>query len=169
MTSINFENAVSNIGLANDFVETIMKNLDPLFCGVFPADMLENVRLKNGDSLIVNLSPHTDPGSHFIAFKVKNNKLYLFDSLKLFSLYNQSIKKFINDQEYVVIKNKYKIQSNESLFCGFYVIGFLLSSNFLSMNEFNNFFDLTYLKKNDTKIQRVVKKLIYMIQSLKQL
>lgn len=48
------------------------------FRGVFPKD--KQPKLKRGQSIIVNLDPHTEPGSHWVAKYNSGGKDWVYDS-----------------------------------------------------------------------------------------
>ena len=69
--------------------------------------------LKNNESTIVNLADSNDVGTHWIAMKFVNNKLFDFDSYGI-SFIPDAIKKYSDDK---IITTIYKIQSDSSNEC----------------------------------------------------
>jgi hypothetical protein len=140
------------VGLTNEYVE----NLGKLICGnhfvgTFPCDILPDVDKKKKFALVINLSKHNTSGSHFIAiFADKNNFLY-FDPLGM-KCENKDILKFIKkNKKRRKMKQKFrKIQSDDSIFCGFFCIAFLISQKLSIPNDlFLKIFDKRNLLRND--------------------
>ena len=151
-------------GLTNTYVNRLSKQLlSKNFFGTFSCDRIKNVTNKvlkerQSFSLIINISPSSVMQGHFIAlsFKASKNSLIIFDSLKLpFS--DPNVARFLNQLKVQVpsLKIKYakrQIQSFESNFCGYYVIGFLLSQDRLheTLTTYMRRFHLKPVKENDT-------------------
>lgn len=147
----------SNIeGLTNRDLEKLCKKCIYNFIGVYPSDSKPNQKkLKKNFSLIFNLSPHFEQGSHFIAIVRRKNKLYYFDSLN--ERKNNDISKFIHSLNLNITYCRNKIQSDESIFCGLYCLAFLLH-----MQNFNSTPYQFYKKfsRNKKKNDIIVKKFI---------
>ena len=125
-------------GLTNTYVNKLSKQLlSNKFFGTFSCDRIKTVtkqvlKEKQSFSIIINISPSSVMQGHFIglSFKASKNSLIIFDSLKLpFS--DPNVAKFLNQLKVHVPSLKIKhvrrqIQSFESNFCGYHVIGFLL-------------------------------------------
>jgi hypothetical protein len=142
-------------GLTNEYVENLGKKIcGKYFLGTFPCDILPQVKNKENFSLIINLSKHNTNGSHFISiFADKNNLLY-FDPLGEICL-NKDIVNFIKEnRKNRKLKQKFrKIQSFESIFCGFFCLAFLLSRKInIPFHLFFNHFDNKNLKRNDDHV-----------------
>ena len=61
-------------GVKSDYLEKVAKICLHQFNGVIPWDVLcQNGQLKKGDMYIINLDDSTQPGSHFVAFHVKED------------------------------------------------------------------------------------------------
>lgn len=136
-------------GLTNFYVEKLAKRLlKKKFKGVYPSDSHPN--MKNFQFIIFNESKHYEKGTHYVCFaKFKKNVLY-FDSLGK-KLTNTSLKKFIykNYSKYRLIKMfNNPIQSDNSYFCGFFCIAFLLC---VKKKDFNFLYTLNQsnLPNND--------------------
>ena len=117
------------------------------FVGTYSVNLLpENPLRKRPLGLIVNLDPHYEPGSHWVALFIdENNNASYFDSFG-FPMFKKSILEFliknnVNQIEY----NKYILQSVKSSVCGAFTILFLkMRCNGFSLAEFlklysNNF------------------------------
>jgi hypothetical protein len=127
-------------GLTNVYIERLLKLFDNNFIGVFSADQLYDVTLTNNQSVIINLSTSYEKGSHFIAFKLDENKLIYFDSLCSYIL-PLEIRDFILSQHHdEFIYNTIPIQDIESSYCGYYCIGFILYMNIGTLDQFLSYF-----------------------------
>jgi len=82
------------MSISNITINNFLSQRDDTFDGVYSSDEIKNTYLKNEHSLIVNLSSVDEPGTHFVAFHRKKNKLIMFDSLASYII-TPSIKKFI--------------------------------------------------------------------------
>ena len=59
-----------------------LTNRQPNFLGIFASDELESLRVLRGPVyFIVNLDISTQPGSHWLAFRISKTTLEIFDSL----------------------------------------------------------------------------------------
>jgi hypothetical protein len=107
------------------------------FMGVFPADKIPNMTLFPA-SLVVNLDPAREEGSHWIAMYITApNKMVYFDSFSLDI--DGKIQKFVNGYDHVTT-NKRIYQNPLSSVCGHYCIVFLY---FMSNNvPFIKFLDM---------------------------
>lgn len=128
-------------GLSNEYVENLARLLsDGSFIGCFPIDLLPNINNSNHQiSLIINLDPSYKSGSHFVSiFKSKEIFTY-FDSFG--SEPPKEIIDFIIHFNLPYISNKQKIQSDNSQFCGFFCLGFILAQELgITVQEFTNLF-----------------------------
>jgi hypothetical protein len=146
-------------GLTNEYVENLGKLIcGKSFLGTFPCDILPNVSKKKEFALIINLSKHNTTGSHFIAIYADKNEFCYFDPLGD-KCKNMDIFKFIklnkNNRQF---KQKFKkIQSDESIFCGFFCLAFLLSKRLKMKNiKFFKNFDRKNLNLNDEKVIKFI-------------
>ena len=98
--------------------------------------------MKNNESTIVNLADSNERGTHWIAMKFINNKLFYFDS------YGIEFIPDISKKEYdKIIKNIYRIQSINSNECGKFCIMFILNQHAMFVNLKNqNLFQKNKLK-----------------------
>ena len=119
--------------------EILKDNKD--FLGVFSKNNVP--KLKNNQSTIVNLANSNDTGTHWIAMKVINNKLFYFDSYAI-PYIPYIIKNQYSDNK--IIMNIYRIQSNDSNECGKFCIMFI-QSNIKNESDYIKF--LLQFEKND--------------------
>ena len=98
--------------------------------------------LKNNESTIVNLADSFNKGTHWIAMKFIDNRLFYFDSYGI-----EFIPDIIKRQYKKVITNIYRIQSIDSNECGKFCILFIKANiqneldyiRFLLKFHLNNF------------------------------
>ena len=139
-------------GLTNGYLNEIgRKILGKHFLGSFPCDMTPKANNKTNFSLIFNLSKHNEKGTHFVSIFANNKVLYYFDPLGN-TCKNKDILKFIEKNKKTrKLRTRFpKIQSDDSIFCGFYCIGFLLAmTTNITPKQFFILFDCGNLKNND--------------------
>ena len=126
---------------------------EPRFNGVHSGDNLPN---KNKDgAYAINLDEHSDIGTHWIAFYVRNNDITYFDSFGVGHIPKEIIK-FIGHKN--VIANIFRIQAYDSMMCGYFCIGFI---NFMfkgkTLTEFTNLSYPYDFKRNDDIIMSFFK------------
>lgn len=146
-------------GVTNGYLEKISKKiLGSEFLGVFPCDAHPKTRRKNF-YVIFNLSKHNETGSHFVCISKKDNILTYFDALGT-SLTNNYIKNFIKKlikSPVVLLDLKTKIQADNSDFCGFFCLGFLISQKKnIPLIKFFNMFNLKNKEENDGIIKNFI-------------
>ena len=118
------------------------------FNGVYSKDNLPN-KIKDGAD-VINLDEHSDIGTHWIAFYVKNNDITYFDS---FGVEHIPIKiiKFIENKN--IKTNVFRIQAYDSIMCGYFCIAFI---DFMfkgkTLTEYTNLFSPNNFKKNDDTV-----------------
>jgi hypothetical protein len=142
-------------GVTNGYLQDLGKEIiGKTFLGSFPCDMQPNPRLKNKFSVIFNLSKHNEKGTHFVAIFADATRLLYFDPLGN-ACKNKKILEFLTEHKYHrKIRKKFpKIQSDESIFCGYFCIGFILAmTNNIPLKKFFSLFDYDDLNKNDSII-----------------
>ena len=102
--------------------------------------------MKNNGSTIVNLANSFNKGTHWIAMKFINNKLFYFDSYGI-----EFIPDIIKKQCKKIIANIYRIQSNDSNECGKFCILFI-KANIQNKSDYIKFllqFHKNNFEKND--------------------
>lgn len=97
------------------------------FVGVFPSDKIPELSSNRSFAMVINTDKSTEPGSHWVAIFVENNKkLEFFDSYGLPpDAYGSDIKHFITHYP-EVSWNKICFQSLTSNVCGPYCIYYLV-------------------------------------------
>lgn len=95
------------------------------FGGVFSSDTLPKLR-KNFVSFIINLDPHTLPGTHWVAAYFKNS-----DEAIYFDSYGRpppkNILKFLKTNSKNITHNKFCYQDYTTLTCGYFCLYFLFN------------------------------------------
>ena len=146
-------------GLTNEYVETLGKKIcGKHFLGTFPCNILPECGGKEKFSLIINLSKHNTNGSHFIAIFADKNIFLFFDPLGN-TCRNKDILNFIHvNRKNRKLKQKFrKIQSEKSIFCGYFCLAFLL--NFKTnkpLKHFLNIFNRKTLDENDNIVVKFI-------------
>ena len=124
--------------ISNFKINEILKN-DENYIGTFSKNNVPI--LKNNQSTIVNLADSNKNGTHWIAMKFINNKLFYFDSYAI-----PFIPDIIKKQYDKIITNIYRIQSIDSNECGRFCIMFI-KSNIQNESDYIKF--LLQCHKND--------------------
>ena len=97
--------------LSNFKINEILKN-DEEYIGTFSKNNVP--KLRNNQSTIVNLANSNDIGTHWIAIKFYNDKLFYFDSYGIPFIPDIIKKQYPNSK---IITNIYRIQSDSSNEC----------------------------------------------------
>ena len=129
--------------ISNFKINEILKN-NKNYIGTFSKDNVPI--LKNNESTIVNLADSNDVGTHWIAMKFINSKLFYFDSYGI-----EFVSDIIKNQYKKIILNIYRIQSNNSNECGKFCIMFL-KANIQNESDYIKFllqFHKNNFEKND--------------------
>lgn len=113
-------------GISNNYIESFLKGRVNSFLGVFSANNLPTSATKKKNfTLICNHENLGEFGSHFITIVGFPNFVYYLDSLgRPCSI--ASIRRFLQSLERPIFYNSKKLQSPESVFCGFYCILYVL-------------------------------------------
>ena len=138
----NFFEKINNDSLypiSNFKINEILKN-DKNYIGTFSKNNVPI--LKNNQSSIINLANSYDKGTHWIAIKFHNTKLFYYDSYVI-SFIPDIIKKQYSDDK--IITNIYRIQSNSSNECRKFCI-MIIQSNIKNESDYIKFF-ITIRKK----------------------
>ena len=146
-------------GLTNHDLENFCKKiLGNSFLGVYPSDA-QPLTFKKRDnvSVIFNLSPHNETGSHFVAVFKKNKKIFYFDSFGKI-LKNKHLLKFLKPLTLTLYCNMKSIQSKKSNFCGLFCLAFLIvcQKNKKTISQFQKMFTENLKKKNDAKVLNII-------------
>ena len=140
--------------LTNLEIQVYYQN-DPRFNGVYSRDNLPH-EIKYG-AYVVNLDEYSDIRTHWIALYVNNKTATYFDSFGI-EYIPKEIRVFMGDKD--IIARIYRIQSYDSIVCGYYCIGFtdyMLKGN--SLTDFTNIFSPNNFKKNDIILNYFLNKL----------
>ncbi len=144
-------------GLSNGFVEAVAKQMCPsTFVGVYPCDLFGmpttqavlKTRLSRGleSTMIINLDPAKDPGSHFVAIAIRPRNprgvgvsatqasMLYFDSLGLGPHIQPLLIDILEEHwlqpDHAVLINLTEetlLQTATSLFCGIFTLAFIMS------------------------------------------
>lgn len=146
-------------GLTNDYLEKIGKKLlKNNFLGVFPADGYVNTSNKETFSVIFNTGKANTKGLHFVAVYVTKTIVHYFDSFGNKKI-QPDIVKFIRNIKKTCHMNCEQIQDNNSNFCGFFALAFLLwKKKYHKMNNFYKMFNKFVLKRNDKIVIKYILK-----------
>jgi len=152
-------------GLSNKYLEDLCKLcFKKFFVGVYPSDA-DPITNRKTFSVIFNLSPHYDPGSHFVCVIKFENSIYYFDSLGV-KPNNSNINHYLKTFKVPIIYSETKIQDDLSNFCGFFCFYFLLHviSEKKSIISFYEQFTSRGTRKNDILLMRFIYRKIKKIQ-----
>ena len=157
-------------GLSSKYIDNLMKisMLDSRnFIGVLSCDiflsMTKNgkINLSPGKGMILNLSSSNHPGSHWVAIFLSSNGIVeFFDSFGL-DCFDIKILEAFEDQKLRVINFEEKLQHQDSQFCGYYCIAWLLCREVnISSSIFASFFNDKKLIYNDRICTEIIKNFI---------
>lgn len=120
------------------------------FGGVYASDSLPFENKIQSSAFIVNLDPHSMPGSHWVAiyFKQDNQTAYYFDSYGM-PPSNKNILDFLQNNTNTIVYNKVCFQHNMSFYCGYFCLYFL----FCCAREM---FDMALLNRRDKKKNDII-------------
>lgn len=146
-----------SLGLSNIELEKLAQQvLGKQFLGVYPCDSTPKNSHKKSFSVIFNLSKHDENGTHFVAILKKNNSIFYFDSFGK-NCDNEFILNFINSLSDNYYFNNFQIQTQTSIFCGIFCLGFLLSCQKLNYKP-EEYLNMFYFKKekNDNIVTQFI-------------
>ena len=118
-----------NEGLSNVYIDKIMKKFSKIYGGCYSVDNFPK-NLKPPFCIIINLSKHNKPGTHFVSVLQTTTKTFYFDSFGIVCFVN-NICNFIEKNHSVIYQNLKTIQHHNSLFCGFFCMLFSFSCSFV--------------------------------------
>lgn len=150
-------------GITNGDLEKLCKKLlNNNFLGVFPSDVTPKSK-KFLWSVIFNLSPHYEEGSHFVAIIKRKRKIFYFDSFGK-QCSNGNLITFMKYYKLPIEYNKIKIQSDTSSLCGYYCFYFL-HEYFLKNKSYKEVISKFHeeskeLVKNDLKLLNFIVKIV---------
>lgn len=142
---------LSTKGLSNHYVEKvgrkILKKIN--FLGVYPCDIHPAINKRKNFSVIFNTGDSTTSGEHFVCLYKNRKNIFYFDSFGN-KPDDKNILLFLKKFNVKLIWNSVKIQSDNSNFCGFYCLAFLLSiEHKINFNKFIMLFNKNNLNDND--------------------
>lgn len=120
------------------------------FKGVFPYDTIPIPfkKYKKLQIFIFNNQNSSQPGQHWLLLALKNNNAFIFDSLNIFPLKKLILK--LKKQNFIIHRNKYRIQALNSHVCGYYVV---IISLFIALGlKYKTLFERNDFKNNDNLI-----------------
>ena len=126
--------------ISNFKINEILKN-NKNYIGTFSKNNVP--KLKNNESTIVNLANSFDKGTHWVAMKYIDKKLFYFDSYGIIFIPDIIKKQYPNSK---IIRNTFRLQSNLSVECGKFCLMFV-KSNIKNESDYIKF--LLQFEKND--------------------
>ena len=105
--------------LTNSKIQKYYQN-EPRVNDVYSGNSLPE-KIKNG-AYMINLDKYKDTGTHSVALFCNKKQVIYFDSFGVEHV-PEEIKKFIRDKN--VISNIFRIQSNNSITCSYFFLGFI--------------------------------------------
>ena len=173
---------LSNIDILNVLIQYEKKYKSFKFFGVFPIDFNEKYgsnqciskeicniklsKLKNYSTFacVFNLDKHNQSGSHWVAVFFDTNKnhtnygFYYFDSNsqpipKEILDFGESIKKQVNDKDFIIHQNKVQKQFNNTE-CGMFCIHFIVNS--LKKRKFEELMNDKYYDEDVHKLRKIL-------------
>ena len=130
--------------------------LSPHFIGCFAQNSLE-ISITYPCYMIVNIDSKGDPGSHWLALKVDDESLEIFDPLG-FEIFNwksvpcQLLEFIHHHSKHKQVLISPRIQSDLSEICALYCCFFIFYRNFNSFQTLCSLFSET-LSENDTRLK----------------
>ena len=105
--------------LTNFEIQKYYQN-EPRFNGVFSRNNLPK-KIKDG-AYVINLDEYADVGTHWTALFCNRNEIVYFDSFGVEHV-PEEIKGFAGNEK--IIANIFRAQTNDSVMCGYFPIGFI--------------------------------------------
>ena len=96
----------------------------PYFRGVFMRNALPTSGVRRNESGIVNLDDATGPGTHWVAYAKRNNRVMYFDSFGNLRPPKELVRYFENDAM-AIEYNRTSYQTYDQSFCGQMCLRFL--------------------------------------------
>lgn len=113
----NIESVTGTTDTTNHTLDKIGRRILLNYRGSFPYDQLPT--LEDGESAIINQDKAGEPGSHWMAVFMANNKLYGYDS------FGRSINKLVPIGEDIENDTEDKEQADEQTNCGARCLAFI--------------------------------------------
>jgi hypothetical protein len=116
-------------GVSNHFIDSILTPTCAEYKGTFSSNTIPTQLLQcETFSIVCNLSPAGETGSHFVTIIAQRERVLYLDSLALPCLVSE-INNFLQRLKKPVYSNSQQVQHVKSQFCGFYCILFVLYFN----------------------------------------
>ena len=116
--------------------------------------ILETICLKKikDRAYVINFDEHADAGTHWIDLYVSNNEIIYFESFEVENV-PKEIEIFIEKKKQKTKRNIFRIQSQNSIMCGYFCIG-LIDFVFADIIfiDYTSFFSPYNFKNNDNII-----------------
>ena len=147
--------------LSNFDILSILKHV-PRFLGVFASDELKHLKIiEYPVSLIANLDTYQSDGSHWVAIRISNSKIELFDSLGFYpDGWSRFPSEIINFLKTHTALRKLSIsplfQSPNTHLCGLYCIYFILFRRIASFSVVCSKFSRINLNLNTIKLKKLL-------------
>lgn len=133
------------------------------FQGVYPVDMLPYSLMPRPSSIIVNLDPHNEPGSHWVAIHFPKNEYrfaLFFDSYGRPPLDPRILAFLTRNSRNKWFNNPYRYQDELSSVCGWYALLFLkLVHRNYTFDQIHRLFKPNLGKLNDELLFYYLKKI----------
>lgn len=151
------------LGLTNKYLEKLCKKTcGKNFVGVYPCDIKPKIKRRHTFSVIFNTDPHFKEGDHFVAIFCDKRNIFYFDSYGE-ECNNQYIRDFVNEHKLGrhYSHNERTIQSDTSIFCGFFCLSFILAQmKNISLTRYQEIFNPTNLNINDQIVINLITSLL---------
>ena len=145
------------MGLRSDYLQRLASLLAKDFQFVLPCDFFKRMDIKKNECYICNLSDSESKGTHFVAIRVKHDKVLYFDSFGR-PCNNKDILEKLKLMGFSEITYCMKnVQYILSEMCGFFCLSFLLYTENHSAESFLDLFNETDLKRNDDICVNIIK------------
>ena len=131
----------------------------PNFIGCFAENELSDLVITSFPcSLIINLDHDKLPGSHWIALHITKNCLEIWDTLGFRILHWPRIPctllnflhRMVSNRRLIISK---RIQSSQSILCGYFCIYFVICRSFLSFQSLSKIFTSRFTVNDKTLLQ----------------
>lgn len=133
-------------GLSNIFIDEFLIKYCDTYCGIYASDNIPSQLLKKARfSIIVNLSKRREKGSHYIAIICFPTYVLYIDSFGV-PCYVNTISNFLKSLNRPIKFNLKQIQHNQSTFCGFFTILYVM---YHEKPVINIYFGAHNLRQND--------------------
>ena len=126
-------------------------NYESRFNGVFSRNDLSRVR---GGAYVINLDDKKSKGTHWVSLFIDRDTAVYVDSFGI-KYIPQDVLNKIRDKS--ISHNIFRIQSSDSVMCGFYCIAFIYMLSGKTLLDYTNLFSRNDYKKNDKIIYKYFK------------